>query len=153
MLPSYFSIDLRLERAGLHLFFPPKTLMAKALEGGGIRLECLTQGRCHVCWRCEGTRSVAEHKQRHGSLHCDGLTVIHFNRSVKQTTMRQTKRESRAFGTRIPLTSCPILRADSNFNMPTYAETASLLRIKAHPFARSLFPQNSHVHFFLSPSY
>ena len=149
MLPSYFSIDLRLERAGLHLF---KTLMARALEGGGIWLKYLGAASCVLNMWKHGQCGI-KHTQRHGSLHCKGLTVIHFNQSARQTTMWQTKRESRAFGTRIPLTSCPILRADSNFNMPTYAESASLLRIKAHPFARSLFPQNSHVHFFLSPSY
>ena len=56
--------------------------------------------------------------------------------------------ESRACGTRIWATSCPISRADSNLNMPTYAEHASLQWIKARRLTRPLFPQNSHVHFF-----
>ena len=56
--------------------------------------------------------------------------------------------ESRACGTRIWATSCPISRADSNLNMPTYADHASLRWIKARRLARPLFPQNSHVHFF-----
>lgn len=60
--------------------------------------------------------------------------------------------ESLTFWTRVQLTHCPISRADSNFNMPTYAEHASLQRIKDRPLTRPLSPQNSHLHFGLSPS-
>ena len=45
--------------------------------------------------------------------------------------------ESRAFWYRIWLASCPISRADSNTNMPPYAEHASLQRIKSSPFRPS----------------
>ncbi|KAI1787351.1 hypothetical protein LXA43DRAFT_1029691 [Ganoderma leucocontextum] len=55
-----------------------------------------------------------------------------------------------AFSTRIRLTSRPISRAESNMNLPTYAEHPSLQRIKPVAVARPLSPQNSHVHFSLS---
>ena len=100
--------------------------ITESSEHGGIGWRCALTGRV-VC----SVGLLGERIERH-----HGQPQLTINRRGRRTG------KSRAFRFRIWLTSCPISRADSNINMPTYAEHARLQRYKIQPVSPILsFPR------------